>query len=77
MIRLHCTQKLLAKLPLDASGRLQSKVHQAEAANDASESPLSGWHALLVSQAALGVSSGGLAISSGGYEGAKALLDKV
>jgi len=74
MIRLHCTQKLLAKLPLDASGRLQSKVRQLEAAG---ESPLSSWHANLESQAALGVSSGGLAISSGGYEGAKALLDKI
>lgn len=49
MIRLHCTQKLLAKLPLDASGRLQSKVRQAEAANDAAASPLSGWHANLIS----------------------------
>lgn len=48
MIRLHTTQKLHAKLPLDATGRLKSKRASAYAANDAGESPLSGWHANLL-----------------------------
>lgn len=52
MIRLHATQKLFAKLPLDAGGRLKSKrglLHaNNEAANDAADSPLSGWHANLL-----------------------------
>lgn len=34
MIHLHCTQKLFSKLPVDA--------------NDTGDSPLSGWHANLI-----------------------------
>ncbi|MEX2474509.1 hypothetical protein [Marinobacter sp.] len=48
MIRLHCTQKLLAKLPLDATGRLKRKALHPQAANDEAESPLSNWHANLL-----------------------------
>lgn len=48
MIQLHCTQKLLAKLPLDATGRLKHKRPLPQAANDEAESPLSGWHANLL-----------------------------
>ncbi len=52
MIRLHATQKLFAKLPLDAGGRLKSKrgLRYATngAANEAAESPLNGWHANLI-----------------------------
>lgn len=48
MIRLHCTQKLLAKLPLDTSGRLKRKALLPQAANDEPESHLSGWHANLL-----------------------------
>ncbi len=52
MIRLHATQKLFAKLPLDAGGRLKSKRalrHATNgAANGAGESRLSGWHANLI-----------------------------
>jgi hypothetical protein len=45
MIRLHCTKKLLAKLPLKDNGRLNNKRPNEYAANDGPESPLSGWHA--------------------------------
>ncbi len=48
MIRVHSTKKLLAKLPLDDSGRLLSKHRGGEAANDSPETWLSGWHANLV-----------------------------
>lgn len=48
MIRLHSTQKLFAKLPLDAGGRLKSKHTRPHSDNDAGESPLSGWHANLI-----------------------------
>lgn len=48
MIQLHCTKKLLAKLPLDSSGRLKRKFSLPLAANDGAESPLSGWHANLL-----------------------------
>lgn len=48
MIQLHCTQKLFAKLPLDAGGRLRFKHMQALAANDEPESTLSDWHANLI-----------------------------
>lgn len=41
MIRLHSTKKLVAKLPLDASGRLLSKKRPPEAASDEPDSPLS------------------------------------
>ncbi len=48
MIRLHCTKKLLAKLPLQESGRLRSQQPGRYAANDDAESSLSGWHANLI-----------------------------
>ena len=51
MINLHCTKKLIAKLPADATGRLQSSNSLGNAAaNDESilPSPLSGWHANLI-----------------------------
>lgn len=48
MIRLHCTKKLLVKLPCDADGRLKSRRGVPPAAGDAGESPLSGWHANLL-----------------------------
>ena len=48
MIQLHCTQKLFAKLPLDAGGRLQSRRSPVVAANDEPPIALSGWHANLV-----------------------------
>jgi len=48
MIRLHCTKKLLAKLPCDADGRLKTPRALPHAANDEGESPLSGWHANLI-----------------------------
>ena len=52
MIQLHCTKKLLPKLPLDAGGRLQSKRSPLgvvdRAANDEPPSALTGWHANLV-----------------------------
>ncbi|EON93066.1 hypothetical protein MARLIPOL_03500 [Marinobacter lipolyticus SM19] len=48
MIRLHCTKKILAKLPLDSSDRLKRKLPLPHAANDGPESPLSGWHANLL-----------------------------
>ncbi|MFH7321247.1 DUF6933 domain-containing protein [Desulfurivibrio sp. D14AmB] len=48
MIRLHCTKKLLVKLPCDADGRLKSRRGVPPAAGDVGESPLSGWHANLL-----------------------------
>ncbi len=48
MIRLHCTKKLLAKLPINEGGRIASKINRGYAANDEKESLLSGWHANLV-----------------------------
>ena len=48
MIRLHCTRKLLAKLPLTESGRLRNKMPSRYAANDEADSRLSGWHANLL-----------------------------
>ncbi|MET0044060.1 MAG: hypothetical protein ABW100_11135 [Candidatus Thiodiazotropha sp. 6PLUC3] len=48
MIRLHCTKKLLAKLPLREDGRLKNKKSIPYAVNDAPETPLSGWHANLL-----------------------------
>ncbi len=48
MIHLHCTKKLLAKLPLNNAGRLNSKRPLAHAVNDEAESLLSGWHANLL-----------------------------
>ncbi len=48
MIRLHCTKKLLTKLPLQASGRLRHKRPSPYATSDDSASLLSGWHANLI-----------------------------
>lgn len=48
MIHLHCTQKLLAKLPVDDHGRLPSPRPGLWAANDAGESPLGHWHGNLL-----------------------------
>jgi len=48
MIRLHCTKKLLAKLPLGEDGRLKSRRHWPLRADADGESPLSGWHANLI-----------------------------
>ncbi len=51
MIHLHCTKKLLAKLPLNSAGRLKSSNPLGNtAANDESIKPslLSGWHAHLI-----------------------------
>lgn len=48
MIHLHCTQKLLSKLPVDINGRLPNTRARPLAANDPADSPLSGWHANLV-----------------------------
>ncbi len=48
MIHLHCTKKLLAKLPVNEHGRLPTKRPGLFAANDAAESPLGHWHANLL-----------------------------
>ncbi len=48
MIRLHCTKKLFAKLPVNAEGRLPNTLARPIAANDPGESVLSGWHANLI-----------------------------
>lgn len=48
MIHLHCTKKLLARLPLDESGRLRSKDPLPWGDGGSSASALSGWHANLV-----------------------------
>jgi hypothetical protein len=49
MIRLHCTKRLIAKLPRSANGRLLNKRPSHYAANDDEhESILSGWHANLL-----------------------------
>jgi len=49
VIRLHCTKKLTAKLPLLENGRLPNKRPSHHKANDdGRESPLSGWHANLL-----------------------------
>jgi hypothetical protein len=48
MIRLHCTKKLLEKLPLKENGRICSKQPNTFAANDTPETLLSGWHANLI-----------------------------
>lgn len=48
MIQLRCTKKLFARLPIDANGRLPNTRARPLAANDAGDSPLSGWHANLL-----------------------------
>jgi len=50
MIHLHCTKKLIAKLPLHESGRLKSNNPLANSVangESAKPMPLSGWHANL------------------------------
>lgn len=48
MIHLHCTKKLLAKLPLLDDGRLNSKKPILSVVRDPATNPLSGWHANLI-----------------------------
>lgn len=50
MIKLHCTKKLLAKLPTDEQGYLSlSRTHDTlERKESHAPSPLSGWHANLL-----------------------------
>jgi len=48
MIRLHCTKKLLTKLPLREDGRLDSCQGHFTDEPATTESPLSGWHANLI-----------------------------
>lgn len=48
MIRLHCTKKLLGKLPINEGGRIEAKLNRGYAANDGGTSLLSGWHANLL-----------------------------
>ena len=48
MIRLHCTKKLLGKLPLGDDGRLPTISPGPSAGNDSVGSLLSGWHANLI-----------------------------
>lgn len=48
MIQLHCTRKLFAKLPVNALGLLPNTRARPSAANDPGDSPLSGWHANLI-----------------------------
>ena len=48
MIHLHCTKKLLAKLPLYEDGRLRGRDSRPLVAVDSRTNPLSGWHANLI-----------------------------
>lgn len=48
MIHLHCTKKLLAKLPVDDRGRLPGKRPGLLAANDEGENRLGHWHGNLL-----------------------------
>lgn len=48
MISLHCTKKLLAKLPLYEDGRLRGRDSRPLVAVDSKPNPLSGWHANLI-----------------------------
>lgn len=48
MIRLHCTKKLLTKLPLLEDGRLHSRKLALSVVRDPSSNPLSDWHANLI-----------------------------
>ncbi|WP_290523661.1 hypothetical protein [Alcanivorax sp.] len=49
MIEIHCTKKLLARLPVDEQGNLPvSKTHGALPTVPGQLSPLSGWHANLL-----------------------------
>jgi len=48
MITIRCTRKLLERLPVDAGQELRSKHSDHFAANDATPTVLSGWHANLL-----------------------------
>ena len=48
MIHLHCTKKLLAKLPLFEDGRLRSHKTRLSVVRDPATNPLSDWHANLI-----------------------------
>ena len=48
MIRLHCTKKLLVKLPLLEDGRLRSQKPALSIVRDPATNPLSDWHANLI-----------------------------
>jgi len=48
MIKLHATKKLLAKLPVDASGYLPEAQEPGNTDARKTESPLSGWHGNLI-----------------------------
>jgi hypothetical protein len=48
MITLHCTQKLLSRLPVRVGQLLCSEYSNAFAANEAAPTVLSGWHGNLV-----------------------------
>jgi len=48
MISLHCTKKLLAKLPLSEDGRLRSRKPSLSVVRDPASNPLSSWHANLL-----------------------------
>jgi len=48
MIRLHCTKKLLANVPLLEDGRLRSRRPALSVVRDPATNPLSDWHANLI-----------------------------
>jgi hypothetical protein len=48
MIHLHCTKKLLAKLPLSENGCLRRREPSLAVVRDPASNPLSSWHANLI-----------------------------
>ena len=48
MINLHCTKKLLTKLPLLEDGRLRSRKTALSIVRDPATNPLNSWHANLI-----------------------------
>lgn len=48
MITIHCTQKLLARIPVSAGEQLRGEYSNNFAANDSMATILSGWHGNLV-----------------------------
>jgi hypothetical protein len=48
MITIHCTAKLLSRLPVNAGEQLRSEYSNHFAANDSKPTVLSGWHGNLV-----------------------------
>lgn len=48
MIHLHCTKKLLAKLPLRDDARIQTKTPEPDLAETTEVSPIDHWHANLI-----------------------------